>query len=41
MIDLIGYTQRFTRHIEAAYTTMWQRYQNGEPPRTFAVERLG
>jgi hypothetical protein len=30
-------TARFTRHIEAAYTTMWQRYQNGEPPRAFAV----
>jgi len=30
-------TARFTRHIEAAYTTMWQRYQNGEPPQAFAV----
>jgi predicted O-linked N-acetylglucosamine transferase (SPINDLY family) len=26
-------TKRFTRNIEAAYTTMWQRYQQGEPPR--------
>jgi predicted O-linked N-acetylglucosamine transferase (SPINDLY family) len=34
-------TARFTRHLEAAYATMWQRYQNGEPPQAFAVERLG
>ena len=27
-------TKRFTRNIEAAYTTMWQRYQRGEPPRS-------
>jgi predicted O-linked N-acetylglucosamine transferase (SPINDLY family) len=33
-------TARFARHIEAAYTTMWQRYQRGEPPQTFAVDRL-
>jgi len=25
-------TKRFTRNIEAAYTTMWQRYQRGKPP---------
>ena len=25
-------TDRFTRHIEAAYTTMWERSQRGEPP---------
>ena len=31
-------TTRFTRHIEAAYTTMWQRYQRGEPPQSFAVD---
>ncbi len=30
-------TARFTRHIEAAYTTMWRRYVNGEPPASFAV----
>jgi protein O-GlcNAc transferase len=30
-------TGRFTRHIEAAYTTMWQRYQSGGAPQTFAV----
>ncbi|MGN6748734.1 MAG: tetratricopeptide repeat protein [Xanthobacteraceae bacterium] len=31
-------TARFTRHLEAAYTTMWQRYQRGKPPHAFAVE---
>ena len=30
-------TDRFTRHIEAAYVTMWERYQRGEPPASFAV----
>lgn len=30
-------TARFTRHLEAAYTTMWERSQRGEPPRGFAV----
>jgi predicted O-linked N-acetylglucosamine transferase (SPINDLY family) len=33
-------TKRFARHIEAAYTTMWQRYQSGEPPKAFAVDRI-
>jgi len=33
-------TARFTRHIEVAYTTMWERYQRGEPPKAFAVDRL-
>ena len=33
-------TARFTRHIEAAYTTMWQRYQNGAAPEAFAVESV-
>ena len=33
-------TPRFTRHLEAAYVTMWQRVQSGEPPLRFAVERL-
>jgi protein O-GlcNAc transferase len=28
---------RFRRHIEAAYTTMWKRWQHGEGPRSFAV----
>src|SRR5262249_5724845 len=31
-------TDRFRRHIEAAYLTMWQRYQRGDPPASFAVE---
>ena len=30
-------TARFTRHLEAAFTTMWQRYQRREPPMPFAV----
>jgi protein O-GlcNAc transferase len=34
-------TGRFTRHIEAAYTTMWQRYQRGEAPKSFAVDPIG
>ena len=33
-------TARFARHIEAAYTTMWQRQQRGEVPRAFAVDRM-
>jgi predicted O-linked N-acetylglucosamine transferase (SPINDLY family) len=28
---------RFTQHIEAAYVTMWQRYQRREEPQAFAV----
>ena len=30
-------TDRFRRHIEAAYVTMWERSQRGEPPASFAV----
>jgi protein O-GlcNAc transferase len=30
-------TARFARHIEAAYTTMWERHRNGDPPEAFAV----
>ena len=33
-------TDRFRRHIEAAYTTMWERYQRGEAPGSFAVEPI-
>ena len=33
-------TARFTRHIEAAYTAMWRRYQSGATPQTFAVDRI-
>lgn len=30
--------QRFTRHLEAAYTRMWETWQRGEAPKGFAVE---
>jgi predicted O-linked N-acetylglucosamine transferase (SPINDLY family) len=30
-------TDRFRRHIEAAYLTMWERHQGGEQPNSFAV----
>lgn len=30
-------TARFCRHLESAYTTMWQRYQSGLAPESFAV----
>jgi predicted O-linked N-acetylglucosamine transferase (SPINDLY family) len=30
-------TERFTQAIEAAYVTMWQRAERGEPPQGFAV----
>ena len=33
-------TARFCRHLEAAYEVMWQRHQDGLPPRTFAVPSL-
>ena len=33
-------TARFTRHLESAYITMWERYQSGEPPAHFAVPRV-
>jgi predicted O-linked N-acetylglucosamine transferase (SPINDLY family) len=33
-------TDRFSRHIESAYTTMWELWQRGEPPRSFSVEPL-
>lgn len=32
------HTDRFRRHIEAAYQTMWEIYQRGEAPKSFAVE---
>jgi protein O-GlcNAc transferase len=34
-------TDRFRRHIEAAYVTMWERCQRGERPQAFAVEPIG
>ncbi|MGO8754350.1 MAG: tetratricopeptide repeat protein [Gallionellaceae bacterium] len=30
-------TDRYRRHIESAYITMWERHQRGEPPTSFAV----
>ena len=33
-------TVRYTRHLESAYETMWERYQHGEPPANFAVPPL-
>lgn len=29
---------RFRRHLESAYRTMWEIWQSGEPPQSFAVE---
>jgi predicted O-linked N-acetylglucosamine transferase (SPINDLY family) len=34
-------TDRFRRHIEAAYTTMWEIAQRGEAPRSFSVPAIG
>jgi predicted O-linked N-acetylglucosamine transferase (SPINDLY family) len=31
-------TDRFRRHLETAYTTMWEIWQRGEAPHAFAVE---
>ena len=33
-------TDRFARHIEAAYTTMWETWQHGELPKSFKVEPI-
>jgi predicted O-linked N-acetylglucosamine transferase (SPINDLY family) len=33
-------TKRYTRHLEAAYSEMWERHQRGEAPASFAVDRL-
>jgi predicted O-linked N-acetylglucosamine transferase (SPINDLY family) len=33
-------TDRFTRHIEAAYTRMWEYCLRGESPRSFSVDPL-
>jgi predicted O-linked N-acetylglucosamine transferase (SPINDLY family) len=32
--------ERFARHIEAAYTTMWETWQRGEAPKAFAVPAI-
>jgi protein O-GlcNAc transferase len=34
-------TDRYRRHIEAAYVRMWERWQRGEPPESFTVEPGG
>jgi predicted O-linked N-acetylglucosamine transferase (SPINDLY family) len=34
-------TERFRRHIESAYITMWERAERGEPPAAFAVDPGG
>jgi protein O-GlcNAc transferase len=34
-------TDLFCRHMEAAYTTMWELWQRGETPRSFSVGQLG
>ena len=31
-------TARFTRHLEQAYTAMWERHQRGERPHGFSIE---
>ena len=31
-------TDRYRRHLEAAYTVMWEQYERGLPPESFAVE---
>jgi predicted O-linked N-acetylglucosamine transferase (SPINDLY family) len=33
-------TKRFARHIEVAYTTMWETWQRGEVPKSFSVEPI-
>jgi predicted O-linked N-acetylglucosamine transferase (SPINDLY family) len=34
------HTDRYRRHLEAAYTTMWEMYKRGEEPRSFDVEPI-
>ena len=33
-------TERFTRHIEAAYTMMWERHQRGETPQALTASPI-
>jgi predicted O-linked N-acetylglucosamine transferase (SPINDLY family) len=33
-------TDRFRQHIEAAYVRMWETWQRGEAPQSFAVEAV-
>jgi predicted O-linked N-acetylglucosamine transferase (SPINDLY family) len=32
---------RFCRHIETAYSRMWETWQRGEPPKSFSVKSFG
>jgi len=34
-------TDRYRRHIEAAYIKMWEIWQSDERPRSFAIEPYG
>jgi protein O-GlcNAc transferase len=34
-------TDRFRRHLEAAYRHMWQLWQKGEKPKSFAIAGVG
>jgi predicted O-linked N-acetylglucosamine transferase (SPINDLY family) len=33
-------TDRYRRHLESAYVTMWERCQRGEPPTAFDVRPM-
>lgn len=33
-------TSRYTRHLESAYTRMWEAYEQGQPPSSFAVDAI-
>jgi predicted O-linked N-acetylglucosamine transferase (SPINDLY family) len=33
-------TARLARHLEAAYTIMWETWQRGEPPKAFGVDPI-
>ena len=33
-------TAAFTRHLEAAYSTMWETHQRGREPQSFSVKRM-
>jgi len=34
-------SRRFTRHLEAAFETMWRMHRAGKPPRSFTVTPMG
>ena len=33
-------SERFCRHLESAYVSMWQRSESGKPPESFSVPAL-